>query len=70
MKHPIQIWRESKSLSQLDAANILGCTQGSISHIETGRNMIGRSTAKAWSKITNGELDAGELMLFEFKETA
>ena len=68
MKHPIQKWREEHGLSQTDAAKILGCTQGAISHIEIGRNMVSRENAKEWSEATGGELDAAELILFEFPE--
>jgi len=68
MKHPLQIWREKKCLSQPAAAPILGCSQGAISHIETGRNMISRETARVWEKRTGGELSAADLLLFEFPE--
>jgi len=70
MKHPIQQWREEKSLSQPEAAAILGCTQGAISHIETGRNRVSRENAKKWCLKSGGELDEIELILFDFKEAA
>jgi len=59
----------------MEAAEILGCSQGAISHIEIGRNMVSREKAKEWCRATNGELDAAELILFElppdrFKEAA
>ncbi len=66
MKHPLQTWREAKQLSQAAAAQILKCTQGTISHIEIGRNRVSLPRARMWEKITGAELKAADLLFFEF----
>ena len=50
-KNPIQGYREAKGLSQGEMAELLGCSDALISHIETGKRSITPERAIEWEPI-------------------
>lgn len=51
MENPLKDYREQNGLSQRDLADILGCSRGLVSLIETGERPITPENADTWAQL-------------------
>lgn len=60
--HPIRQYRQKHSLSTTDVAEGIGCSQPTISRIETGARKPTFPLAEAIERFTNGEVTAEAIL--------
>jgi transcriptional regulator with XRE-family HTH domain len=52
MKHPLEAFREERELSQQGLADLLGCSQSLVAHIEAGNREVTKDNAEKWEEVT------------------
>lgn len=51
-KHPLLTFREASDLSQQGLADLLGCSQSLVAHIELGERTVSKDNAAEWEEKT------------------